>query len=374
MSVVHRLEARSRHTDDGLMARLGALLDQARLEELVPRGHGFVAIKIDVGELGCLSYLRPPLIRAVVEKVLELGGDPVLLDTTRLNSAANTLGRSWLDAATVNGYVTAVLARGVTLGDGYTGEEGELLPIDGDELGGVEVARAVTEYAALFVVSHVTGHPFAGLSGALLNFGPGCCSQRGKWRVHAPLRPQVTSERCDGCGVCVRHCLHRAVSLGNGTAHVDHEQCRGCAYYCMASCPHGALRVDTESQLSFQKRAVEAASAVHVAAQGKVHFINFLLDIAPYPDYYPHSDVAVAPDLGVLSSRDPVAIDQATLDLVDAAPGLPCSMAEDRDALEPGPGKLARITGVDPAPMLEYAQSYGLGGRQYELETVGSAP
>ena len=179
MSAVHRLEARSRHTDDGLMARLGALLDQARLDELVPRGRNFVAIKIDVGELGCLSYLRPPLIRAVVEKVLELGGDPVLVDTTRLNSAASSLGRNWLDAATVNGYVTAVLGRGVTLGDGYTGEEGELLPIDGDELGGVEVARAVAEYAALIVVSHVTGHPFAGLSGALLNFGPGCCAQRG---------------------------------------------------------------------------------------------------------------------------------------------------------------------------------------------------
>jgi uncharacterized Fe-S center protein len=241
------------------------------------------------------------------------------------------------------------------------------LPIDGDELGGVEVARGITEYAALVVISHVTGHPFAGLSGALLNFGLGCSARRGKWRIHAPLNPRIDAAKCDGCGRCVERCIRQAINLTDGLAVVDAELCRGCAYYCTASCPCDAFVVDRENTVRFQKRVVEAASAVHVAAQGKIHFINLLLDIGPYPDYHPFSDTAVAPDLGILSSRDPVAIDQAAVDLIDQAPGLPRSLAEDRGALAPAEGHLAHITGVDPGPMLNYAQSYGLGSRRYDI-------
>lgn len=366
MSVVHRLEARARYTDSSLMVKLGHLLDEARLGDLFKRGD-FVAVKIDAGELGCLSYLRPPLVRAVVEKLLELGADPVIMDTTRLNSTLKGVGWSWLEATAVNGFAAAVLGREVILGDGYTGRESELLPIDGDELGGIEVARTIAECAALIVISHVTGHPFAGLSGALLNLGLGGSAQRGKWRIHAPLRPQVIANKCDGCGLCAERCLRQAIRLDGQRARVDEEICRGCAYYCLASCPRAALAVDRESIGRFQKRVVEAASAVHVAAMGRLHFFNFLLDIVPYPDCYPFSDVAMVPDLGVLSSRDPVAIDQVTVDLIDTAPGLPCSAAEDHDALAPGPGKLARTAGVDPVEMLEYAHRYGLGTRQYQL-------
>ncbi len=371
MSVVHHLHARARHTDDGLMVRLGQFLDEACLHDLVKKKGDLVAVKIDVGELGALSYPRPPMVRAVVEKIVELGGDPLIMDTTRLNNSARSIGWNWMEAATINGYTTASLGRAVVLGDGYTGEEGELLPIDGDELGGVEVARSITEYAALIVISHVTGHPFAGLSGALLNFGLGCSAQRGKWRIHGPLKPQVT-DTCDGCGLCVDRCIGQAISLDNSVAEIDKELCRGCAYYCMAACPCDAITVDSESTARFQKRVVEAASAVHVAAQGKVHFFNLLMDIVPYPDYYPFSDVAVAPDAGLLSSRDPVAIDQASVDLIDASPGLPNSAAEERGAMEPGKGKLARITGVDPLAMLDYASNYGLGSRRYELSVSQS--
>jgi uncharacterized Fe-S center protein len=365
--VVEQLQARSRYTDQGLLLRLGRFLDEVRLEELIEKAGDLIAIKIDVGELGSLGYLRPPLVRAVVEKVLELGGDPLIMDTTRLNNSAGNIGWDWMAAAKVNGYTTASLERAIVLGDGYTGEEGELLPVDGDELGGVEVARSITECAALIVISHVTGHPFAGLSGALLNFGLGCSAQRGKWRIHAPLKPRVETDKCDGCGLCVDRCIRQAIRLVDGQAQIDEELCRGCAYYCTASCPCDAFAVDGVSALRFQKRVVEAASAVHVAAQGKLRFFNLLLDVVPYPDYYPFSDVAVVPDLGVLSSRDPVAVDQATIDLVDASPGLPGSAAEDCRALDPGPGKLARITGVDPEAMLGYAQDYGLGSRRYDL-------
>lgn len=366
MSLVHYLEARTRYTGGSFMARLGSLLDAAGLEEII-RPKEWIAIKIEVGELGHLGYLRPPLVRAIAEKVLTLGGEPMIVDTTRLNTVGTKLDWTWLEATSANGFALPVIGREPMLADGYTGEEYELLPVEGDELGGVEVARTVAEARALIVVSHVTAHPFAGLSGAVASMGIGCSARPGKWRIHEPLRPMVLAERCDGCGLCIDRCLKRALSLNGRSVNVDGQLCSGCAYYCTAACPRGALAVDGEAAHHFQRRIVEAAGAVHVAAMGNLHFLNFLLDVGPYPDYYPFSDVAMVPDLGVLSGRDPVAVDQATLDLIDQTPGVACSMAEEAEALAPARGRLGTITGVAPESMLEYAQKFGLGTRSYDL-------
>jgi len=369
MSTVHYLDARERYTQGSLMARLQMLLDAAELPALFQPGD-WVAIKIDVSEHGYLDYLRPPLIRAIVEQIQALGGDPFLIDTTYLNSGASTLSWNLLETSAHKGFVASVLGKDVILGDGYTGNEYELLPIEGEELGGVEVARSIAEASALIVVSHVTAHPFAGLSGALANLGIGGSARRGKWRIHAPLQPILIPERCNGCGLCMEECLKGAIRAEGDGLVVDDELCAGCVYYCTAACPYGALVVDGIAAQRFQKRIVEAASAVHVAALGNVHFFNFLFDIGPYPDYYPFSDSALVPDVGILSSRDPVALDQATLDFIDRMPGLPRSMAEEAGALTPGPGKLKHITGVDPELMLEYAEQFGLGTRRYELVEV----
>ncbi len=366
MSEVHYLDSRGRYSDGSFMARLGTVLDAAHLEELIEPGD-WVVVKFEVGELGYLGYLRPPLIRAVTNKIQEVGGDPVIVDTTRLNAIGSQGNWDWLAHAAANGFTVPVLHHEPMLADGYTGQEFELLPVDGEELGGLEVARSVVENKALIVISHVTGHPFAGLSGALVNTGMGCSARRGKLRIHAPLKPILIPERCDGCGLCVDRCPKRVISLNEHLAEVNLELCVGCAYYCTAACPTGALVIEIEAARRFQKRIVEATSAVHMAALGKVHFFNFLFDVGPYPDYYPFSDTAIVPDLGLLSSRDPVAIDQATVDLIDQVPGVPRSMAEETDALAPGKGKLTRITGVDPDPMLEYAEQYGLGTRHYRL-------
>jgi hypothetical protein len=348
------------------MARLGALLDTAGLEQII-KPSDWIAVKIEVGELGHLGYLRPPLVRAIAEKVISLGGEPMIVDTTRLNTVGSKVNWTWLEATAANGFALPVIGREPILADGYTGEEYELLPVEGDELGGLEVARSIAEAKAVIVVSHVTAHPFAGLSGALTSMGLGSSARRGKWRIHEPLQPMVLQDRCNGCGLCVEHCLKNALTLSDNTLNIDKQLCAGCAYYCTASCPRGALAIDSEAARHFQRRIVEAAGAVHVAALGKLHFLNFLFDVGPYPDYYPFSDVAIVPDLGVISGRDPVAVDQATLDLIDATAGIACSMAEEAEALAPGRGKLYRITGVNPESMLEYAQKFGLGTRSYEL-------
>ena len=93
-----------------------------------------------------------------------------------------------------------------------------------------------------------------------------------------------------------------------------------------------------------------------------------LINITPDCDCFGWNAPPVCADIGILVSTDPVAIDQASMDLVDAAPPLPGSRhAQDKD----GRGRLGRIHGVDWSSILDHAEAIGLGSRAYELVELG---
>ena len=80
------------------------------------------------------------------------------------------------------------------------------------------------------------------------------------------------------------------------------------------------------------------------------------------------SDPPIVPDVGVLVSRDSVAVEQATYDLVNAQQGIPGSMVGESP---PGEDKFAKLyPGVDTNVMLEYGQRIGLGSRDYKLVEI----
>jgi len=101
--------------------------------------------------------------------------------------------------------------------------------------------------------------------------------------------------------------------------------------------------------------------------QGKVYYVNILMDVCPYPDCYPFSDVPFVADRGILMSRDPVAVDSATLDILNESSGIRGSIAEECDSLESSNDKLLQITGVDPRDMISYAKKLGMGNGDFEI-------
>jgi uncharacterized Fe-S center protein len=92
------------------------------------------------------------------------------------------------------------------------------------------------------------------------------------------------------------------------------------------------------------------------------------MNVSPDCDCWGFSDAAIVPDIGVLASADPVAIDQAAYDLVTQAAGLGGSRGE---GLEAGRDKFREVTGVDGTAALAHAEKLGLGNRAYELVTTG---
>ena len=111
---------------------------------------------------------------------------------------------------------------------------------------------------------------------------------------------------------------------------------------------------------------VEYAYGVLKGKKGKSLFINFITHVSPECDCYSFSDAPIVPDVGIVASIDPVAIDQASTDLVNTQPGNPLSKLN--SGLEPGGDKLRGLfPAIDWTIQLQYAQELGLGQRNYEL-------
>ena len=202
----------------------------------------------------------------------------------------------------------------------------------------------------MIALSHFKGHLVAGFGGAIKNLGMGCGSRKGKFAMHSGVSPVVDAEACVGCGECVARCAHGAMTLDDGSARLDTAKCVGCGE-CVLVCDYGALNLRwSRNTAAVQERFAEYALG---AVKGKrVFFINFLNHITPNCDCLGEKEEPIAPDIGILASMDPVAIDQACIDLVHRRAG---------DAIEKA------HPGIDNTVQLSHAEKIGLGKRNYEL-------
>jgi hypothetical protein len=111
---------------------------------------------------------------------------------------------------------------------------------------------------------------------------------------------------------------------------------------------------------------VEYAYGAVQKKKGRVVYLNFLTQISPACDCNSYSDTPIVNDIGILSSEDPVAIDQASVDLVNGEAGNRSSKLSKN--LSPGEDKFRAIyPEVDWNIQLAYGEEIGLGTREYEL-------
>jgi uncharacterized Fe-S center protein len=117
-----------------------------------------------------------------------------------------------------------------------------------------------------------------------------------------------------------------------------------------------------------QEKTVEFAWAIAKEKKGKIGAINFLMDISPDCDCLGRSDASIVPEIGMLASDDVVAIDRASIDLINRQPSL-CNTIIPGDRLGEA-DKFAIIHGVDWMPQFAYAEEIGLGSASYELQNL----
>jgi uncharacterized Fe-S center protein len=124
-----------------------------------------------------------------------------------------------------------------------------------------------------------------------------------------------------------------------------------------ASDHYGNIR-SWNNPFGFLKKMMEYAYGVTKDKKSKSVFVNFITQVSPACDCYGHNDLPIVGDLGILASRDPVAIDQACADLVNKSRGLPGSALKNKSA---GTDKFKDIYPQVDWPQLEYPPRPGAG-------------
>jgi len=366
-SKVYFTDLRSSFTKN-LLSKTTALMDIVDLKgAIAPRS--LTAIKLHFGERGNLAFIRPNFIRRIVDYIKECEAFPFLTDTNTLYSGSRGNSVSHLNTAIENGFAYAVVNAPVIIADGLMGGSYESVEINKPLIKNAFIAKDIYNADALISVAHFKGHEVSGFGGTIKNLGMGCAARKGKLQQHSDLLPKVRGKKCIGCAECTRHCAQTAITVINGKAVIDSEKCVGCGE-CIIICPNDAIHVQWGQDTSrFQKKMVEYAYGVLKGKEKKSVFLNFLLQISPGCDCTPFNDAPIVRDLGIMASKDPVAIDQASLDMVNKQPGLEGSCLLKNMAA--GEDKFRGVyPGINPNVQIEYAEEIGLGTRTYELVTL----
>lgn len=327
----------------------------------------FVVIKLHFGEPGNLAFLRPNWARTVADFVKERGGKPFLTDCNTLYVGGRKNALDHMDSAMLNGFNPMTTGCQIIIGDGLKGSDEVEVPVVGGEyVKNAKIGRAVMDADVFISLTHFKGHEEAGFGGCLKNIGMGCGSRAGKMEQHNAGKPHVAQKHCIGCGQCRKICAHGAPIIENGKAHIDHDKCVGCGR-CIAVCPKDAVRIDwDESTTNLNCKIAEYTKAV---VDGRPCFhISLVIDVSPNCDCRPENDMAIVPNVGMFASFDPVALDMACVDAVNAQTPLRGSAADDAHAKAHVHDHFQRLhPDTNWRSCLEHGEKIGIGTREYEL-------
>ncbi len=357
--------------ETSVLRKVATVYDAAELGRTFAK-ESLVGIKVTFGERGQKTHLGPGYTKCVADKVLAAGGKPFVFDTNTLYSGSRGNAVDHLQLARDHGFSLETLDAPVIIGDGLRGESAFIA-----ETGLSLTKRAVLCGASraadsLLVLSHMTGHLGTGMACAIKNVGMGMAARGGKLAQHSGFRPQITKSACKRCGECAAWCPADAISCGTGVppvgpdsrtaklnkspATIDESRCIGCGE-CLAVCPHGAVKIAwDESTANLQKKMAEYAYAALSPKKGKVGFINVLVRITKDCDCLKGPEKPIVPDIGILASTDCVAIDKASLDLINEHAG--------HDVFR------KTWPEIDHSVQLRHAAEIGLGILEYKLVRV----
>jgi len=309
----------------------------------------FVAIKLTFGEEGASGYIKSAWLSGLIKHLREKTENVFIAETNTLYREKRSNAVGHLQVASRHGYGLEKTGIPVIIADGLLGIDGQNISIRGHHFENVKIAKGICESDCLICISHVTGHIQSGFAGALKNLGMGCASRQGKLLQHSGTLPEITIEKCAGCGACMRVCPANAIGIKKKKAILVKERCIGCGE-CTVVCRTGAIDIKyDENAVKFQEKMVEYALGVRKALNSRIVCLNFIERVTKNCDCMSKDETPIAPDVGIALSADPVAIDRASMDLI--------GLERFKEAFPE----------IDLLAQIKHAEKIKLGSAQYEL-------
>jgi uncharacterized Fe-S center protein len=347
-----------------MLDKFEALLDRVGIPGIIKTGD-LTAIKLHFGEKGNTAFIRPQYLRRVVDKVKACGGKPFLTDANTLYVGSRANAVDHLVTAVENGFAFSVVGAPLVIADGLNGKDYVQVEINKKHFKEVKIASAAVHADAFIAVTHFKGHEATGFGGTLKNIGMGLGSRSGKQMMHSDVLPAVNPEKCTGCARCTDWCPADAIYIMEQKANIPEDTCIGCGE-CTVTCPSRAIAINWKTDPDvIQEKIAEYTYGVLKDKQGKAVFISFVTSVTPDCDCCGWSDAPIVSDIGILASKDPVALDQACVDLVNRQQGLEESRLAGFTGQDDKFGVLH--PGIDWRVQLAYGEEIGLGTREYNL-------
>ena len=338
---------------------VAGLLDASGIKNVV-RPHDLTAIKLHFGEKGNRGYVRPDLLKPVVEKIKSSGALPFVTDANTIYVGERANAIQHLAVAHQHGFTYENLGCPVIIADGLRGNAEVCVPVNLRHFKSVKIANSIFYSDSIVFVSHFKGHELTGFGGAIKNVGMGCATRAGKYEMHNSVLPKLKIELCNSCGVCVKWCPGKALTLPskNSVIQFDPTKCIGCGE-CILSCKQKVFTIPWDDPAKkCQEKIVEYTAGV---LQGKlktksVLFLNVLNFITKYCDCYETKETPLIDDIGMVASEDPVAVDQASVDIINKKCGYDFFRKHWPE--------------IDWEIQMNYGQEVGLGSRDYALRNL----
>jgi len=294
---------------------------------------------VHFGERGCDTFVPAKYIKTITDNL----DKPTFIETSVLYKSPRRTASGHREVAQEHGFNWLP----IDFLDGEEGDNSLETKINGKYFKECFLGKNLDKYKELLVVSHFKGHSSAGFGGAIKNLAMGLGSRQGKLAMHASIKHHIKKEKCISCGSCILHCPAAAIELDkNKKAFIKQYKCISCSK-CISVCQSGAVKIPWGStgREELGERIAEYAYAAQL--NRKCFYINFLINITNDCDCNGKHMDTVAPDVGILASADPVAIDQASYDLVSK--------------------EASTFIEFNGAAQLQHAENLGLGNRKYEL-------
>jgi uncharacterized Fe-S center protein len=368
-----------RHGRNSAFASFAAKVDKITdllLEETPIEKKDKVAVKMHLGFNDGYQTIPVFFVRRIVEAIKKRGGYPFVTDNP--TSVYNAVNRGYTQETC--GCPIIPIA-GVK--DGYT------TPVDVNYRGidTLELAGALKDADVLVDLSHAKGHGACGYGGAIKNLALGGYSGPTRWRkIHGASGLDEYWDKAKGnpelAKKLVESCPYGALSYDEEKDDLkrNYHDCHQCMTCLQVDGGLGAVKLPRESYTAFNEMmAIATNEVLKTFDPSKVMYINFLTQITVYCDCMGLGQPPFINDIGVVGSKDIVAVETATLDLIkkeeiiekNIPPYFKHANLDPNEDLHP----FTRVHGPykDPYETVVFAEKLGLGTSKYELIEILSA-